>query len=660
MRRSSIFVLLAGLVSLGANYPTYQGQLVEDFANIIPADAESRLEARLREYARATDIEIVVATVTDLGGDTAQTYTTELFNHWGVGNKKKDNGVLFLHAPSSRDLWITVGYGLEPDLPDSVAYDITGVGVNAFKAGDFGRGTEQIVEAIIGRLGQTPYEARVEERERAAAAAAARGAAVKRTLAGFAVVAIILLGFWFIARGIRQAIRERRRKTQLRAEIWAALPARETELETVAREARGAVGDALATLFRVARDQEWGATQQAAVETVAGQALRQYAEARSLLRKNPDGSARALRALADSVEHLQGIRADVDRRTAKIREATANAPRISDETVAALGEVRAVLDRLRGDGYRIDTNALIATALGTLTEADRCLVAAPGRPVDPVRALELFALARSQATEARGTTEAWVGRRRAVEQALEELPAAVDHLERETLVAARAALDELRRSHPERVRTEIERAVGRAVELIGVCREQLTSARVENGMERQQFNEAAKWIAAARANIAEIEHALTAPAMRLEEIAQAKRDVRRLQQDAETAQAKARGPIENSDAGQGARKTARDAQERFDGAIVAMGVTRLTDWLAIEAGFTAAIDGWNKARRAAQHDIEEAERRRREEERRRREEREAAERRRRAASYSSSSSRSSSSFRLGGGRSGGGGGGRRY
>ena len=48
-------------------------------------------------------------------------FTNRLFEKWGVGQKGKDNGVMFLAAMQDRKMRIEVGYGLEGAIPDAKA-----------------------------------------------------------------------------------------------------------------------------------------------------------------------------------------------------------------------------------------------------------------------------------------------------------------------------------------------------------------------------------------------------------------------------------------------------------------------------------------------------------------------------------------------------------
>ncbi len=109
-------------VRVGAyTVPQYDG-LVNDFANVLPDEAEARLEQELTAYAQATAAaEIAVVTIQSLQGEPVEYVTQDFFDEWGIGKRRADNGVLLLIAVEDRELRIQTGYGVEGNLPDAVA-----------------------------------------------------------------------------------------------------------------------------------------------------------------------------------------------------------------------------------------------------------------------------------------------------------------------------------------------------------------------------------------------------------------------------------------------------------------------------------------------------------------------------------------------------------
>jgi uncharacterized protein len=143
-----ILLVCAGAV-FAANFPALTGRIV-DQANVIPAATRSAIEAKLAELETKSGIQLVVATVSSLGGEEIEPYANALFRIWKLGEKTKNNGVLLLVAPNEHRVRIEVGYGLEGTLTDALSkVIITNAIAPRFKSGDFGDGVSRGVDDII-------------------------------------------------------------------------------------------------------------------------------------------------------------------------------------------------------------------------------------------------------------------------------------------------------------------------------------------------------------------------------------------------------------------------------------------------------------------------------------------------------------------------------
>lgn len=137
------------LPALAQTYPALTGRIV-DAAHILPADAQARIEPKLVDLEEKSGIQLVVATIPSLDGGDIETYANNLFRKWGLGEKAKNNGVLFVVAPNEHRVRIEVGYGLEGTLTDATSKIIIANAITPrFKAGDFGGGIERGVDDII-------------------------------------------------------------------------------------------------------------------------------------------------------------------------------------------------------------------------------------------------------------------------------------------------------------------------------------------------------------------------------------------------------------------------------------------------------------------------------------------------------------------------------
>ncbi|MEN8255498.1 MAG: TPM domain-containing protein [Verrucomicrobiota bacterium] len=114
---------------------------VNDFANVISSAEEQQLTSTITELRQKTGAEIAVVTLESLEGGEIDDFTSRLFEKWGVGQKGKDNGLMFLCAMKERKMRIEVGYGLEGAIPDAKAGRIRRNVITVhFKAGNPGKG----------------------------------------------------------------------------------------------------------------------------------------------------------------------------------------------------------------------------------------------------------------------------------------------------------------------------------------------------------------------------------------------------------------------------------------------------------------------------------------------------------------------------------------
>jgi uncharacterized protein len=110
---------------------------VNDFAGVLDAATEARLNDLCRQVDQKAQAQIAVVTVKSLDGQDAVSYAVALYQKWGIGAKGKDCGVLILLATADRKYWTTVGYGLEPILPDGRVGGFGREAVPLLKSGNY-------------------------------------------------------------------------------------------------------------------------------------------------------------------------------------------------------------------------------------------------------------------------------------------------------------------------------------------------------------------------------------------------------------------------------------------------------------------------------------------------------------------------------------------
>ncbi len=120
-----IFFLSGSLVSAraGQPFPKPKG-VVNDFANVISATYERKIEMISRELFQKTGTAVVVVTMPDIGGEEYNDYANRLYSAWGIGKKGEDKGVLIFVTIKERKMRIETGYGVEGILPDGLVGEI--------------------------------------------------------------------------------------------------------------------------------------------------------------------------------------------------------------------------------------------------------------------------------------------------------------------------------------------------------------------------------------------------------------------------------------------------------------------------------------------------------------------------------------------------------
>lgn len=166
MKRTILFLtLLWSAVLAFAQIPPAPNppRLVNDFAKIMTREQVNELEDRLVAFNDSTSNMICVVTVKSLNGMEASEFAYEIGDQWGVRSKEtgKNNGVVILIKPKTMmeqgDVYISVGYDLEPVLPDAYATHIANdVMIEYFKENDYYGGVvaalDEMMPIIAGEI----------------------------------------------------------------------------------------------------------------------------------------------------------------------------------------------------------------------------------------------------------------------------------------------------------------------------------------------------------------------------------------------------------------------------------------------------------------------------------------------------------------------------
>ena len=149
------FTLFASVLG-AASYPEPTGY-VNDFAKVLDPNTFRQLTVLTKDLETKTSAELAVVTIGSVAPVPLKDYAVGLFNHWKVGKKNKDNGVLLIVAIQDRRVEIEVGYGLEPILTDGRCGEILDrYVVPHFKNNHWSQGILEGAQAITKLISENP------------------------------------------------------------------------------------------------------------------------------------------------------------------------------------------------------------------------------------------------------------------------------------------------------------------------------------------------------------------------------------------------------------------------------------------------------------------------------------------------------------------------
>lgn len=167
MRRLT-FVLAAlaiGQLACSQSFPAMPGDgFVVDKANMLSSSTRSQIDRISASAKRDVQAPIVVVTIASLssmnaGAMSIESYATQLFDHWQIGARALNHGILLLVSRSDRKARIELGAGWGHSKDAESSAIMSGRIIPRFKSGDYDGGILAGVNALDGLArGQTSAE----------------------------------------------------------------------------------------------------------------------------------------------------------------------------------------------------------------------------------------------------------------------------------------------------------------------------------------------------------------------------------------------------------------------------------------------------------------------------------------------------------------------
>ncbi len=144
------------------NYPARESEFINDFANILDEQTEQRIIRTLSELKQSRNLEMTVVTIQSMtrygfNGE-IEPFATSLFNYWGIGDARRNDGVMILVATEDRAMRIELGAGYPQYFDQTAKTIIDDVMIPQFKNGNFARGIEQGVEEAARLIRPDPAQ----------------------------------------------------------------------------------------------------------------------------------------------------------------------------------------------------------------------------------------------------------------------------------------------------------------------------------------------------------------------------------------------------------------------------------------------------------------------------------------------------------------------
>mgnify|MGYP004710134043 FL=1 len=121
--------------------------------SVLGAQAVAVMDTTLYNLEQETGIQVLVVAVENIEGGDCFDFAYKLGEENGVGQKKKDNGLVILLVTGERCVQFATGYGLEGDLPDAICKRIQVRYMNSyFRDGKWDEGMVAGVRAVRAQL----------------------------------------------------------------------------------------------------------------------------------------------------------------------------------------------------------------------------------------------------------------------------------------------------------------------------------------------------------------------------------------------------------------------------------------------------------------------------------------------------------------------------
>ena len=162
MIRALLLWLILALPAAAQSLPDWEYTSINDFAGLLTNDDIRTLDQALIALHDQTGVEGTVVTLANRASHGGQSglepFATRLFNYWGVGDKRRNDGFMVLILRGNREARIELGAGY-PAVYDEIAQQIMdNEMLPAFRNGYYSTGIRHGTLAVIERIARPHAE----------------------------------------------------------------------------------------------------------------------------------------------------------------------------------------------------------------------------------------------------------------------------------------------------------------------------------------------------------------------------------------------------------------------------------------------------------------------------------------------------------------------
>ena len=159
----SMSVLIVALIGFAARaqtvYPKAKDLYVNDFAKILRVEDKGSIRTALAKFRDDTGVHVVVGSIQSIhdyktGDQTIESFATNLFNTWGIGDRERNDGVLILVAVKDRKVRIELGSGYGKIYNEQMQDVINQEMLPHFRMKNYSRGVLEGANSVVRILSQ--------------------------------------------------------------------------------------------------------------------------------------------------------------------------------------------------------------------------------------------------------------------------------------------------------------------------------------------------------------------------------------------------------------------------------------------------------------------------------------------------------------------------